>query len=227
MKPAVWIGLAAILVVALVVAMTTSKRFGALSESDPGSTNALDREAVDAQSMPGQGRSPDDANGQVTRSSIPESEIGAAPSEYAEKPPPLEFRTIPVKTSFVTKDLVDPATLPHEPIVGHKDIDAVPSRDDTSAAATIHPMFTPTEQTGIVDDDGPLGGQIPLPVQDAPGPGGLPVSAGTSDPGPESGSSEDVLSGQVIPVDPAATPPMYVLPGDDVVIEDPDRSAEP
>lgn len=223
MKIVFWIGLVAALVFALVLTMRSGER--AVVPTGP------DASGRDESSIPVIEDRFDNSDSAGVLLSEPDSVPGDAEQGDGEKPPRWEFGTIPEHKAFVTTDVIDPATLPHEPKIGLEEPDAAANRTETAAAATIHPMFTPSDQTGIVDNDGPLGGRTPRPDPNVPGPDGRVVSPGAA-------TSTDVPTvvvpdvdfdprGPGQPVDPAeaaATPPMYEIPGDEMTIEDPDQS---
>lgn len=226
MKIAFWIGLAAALVIALVLAMRSGERAGVPAGPDASGS--------DRSSIPVVEDRIDDTDSASVLLSEPDPLPGDAEQEDGEKPPRWEFGTIPEHKAFVTSDVIDPATLPHEPKVGLEERDARESHDEATADATSHPMFVPSEQTNIVDNDGPLGGQVPRPDPNVPGPDGRVVSPGAA-------TSTDVttVASQSVPFDPlgpgqpvdpaeaAVAPPNYVLPGADIEIEDPDSSGNP
>ena len=226
MKVAFWIALAAVLVIALVLAMKSGERAGAPTGPDAvGSDESAIPEVEDRLD------SSDSASASLSE---PHTATGDAGQDDGEKPPRWEFGAVPEHKAFVTTDVIDPETLPHEPKVGLKEPDVPEGRTETVADATIHPMFTPSEQTGIVDNDGPLGGQTPRPDPNVPGPDGRGVDPATAAP-----TDATTVGTQRVPFDPsgpgqpadpaeaAAAPPNYVLPGADVEIEDPDSSTSP
>ena len=226
MKAALWIGLAAALVIGLVLAISIGERSGELT--GPGAVGS------DESSLSGVNAPLGTSDSAAVLPTGPDAESVNTAQDADEDSPRRVFGTLPEHKAFVTTDVIDPATLPHEPKVGLKDPDAVPNRREESAAATIHPMFTPSAETGIVDNDGPLGGQIPQPNPNVPGPDGQTVSPGeappTDLPAVVSRRVDFDASGPGQPVDPAeaaAAPPNYVLPGSDVEIEDPDLSTPP
>ena len=226
MRVAFWIGLAVVLVIALALAMKSGERAGAPAGSEV--------RGSDEASIPVIEDHLDNPDSASVLLSEPITETGDAEQGEGEDPPRWEFGTIPEHKSFVSTEVIDPATLPHEPKIGLKEPDATAKRTETAAAATIHPMFTPSEQTGVADNDGPLGGQLPRPDPNVPGPDGRVVS-----PGAATSTDRTTVVSRRAPVDPhgpgqpadpteaAAAPPNYVLPGPDVEIEDPDASTSP
>jgi len=222
-KATLWLGGAALLLIVLIIAMQNGDRrgdaarpsVGASAEApEPTATAASTRDLMDGAAQSG------DANMVLWE---PDREFDAASDASPGEWPRTIFGTVPVKKS-IELPIVDPATLPFDPKAGSIEVSAVAR--GVSAPGETDVSVPPLGDQFFETDDGPLAGVIPQPDPSAPGPAdlsGLTVNDISDTKRVE--ISDPLGPGQ--PIDPAAAeamPPMYVLPGADVSIEDPDLS---
>lgn len=222
MKATIWLGGGALLFIVLIIAMQNGDRRGDAAGPSVGASAEAPEPAATAESM----RDLMDGAGQSGDADVvlwePDRELNAASGANTEEPPRTIFGTVPVKKS-IELPIVDPATLPFDPKAGRIEVSAV-ARGNSAPGEADDPMSTLGDQF-FETDDGPLAGVIPQPDPSAPGPAGLSGSATDLGDTARDGIADPLGPGQ--PIDPAAAeamPPMYVLPGEGVNIEDPDQS---
>ena len=223
MKATIWLGGGALLFIVLIIAMQNGDRRGDAAGPSVGASAEAPEPAATAEStrdlMDGAGQS-GDANMVLWE---PDRDLNAASDANTEEAPRTIFGTVPVKKS-IELPIVDPATLPFDPKAGRIEVSAV-ARGNSAPGEANDPMSTLGDQF-FETDDGPLAGVIPQPDPSAPGPAGLSGLTVNDISDTKRDEISDTL-GPGRPIDPeeaAVAPPNYILPGDDVIVEDPDSS---
>jgi hypothetical protein len=221
MKVATWIGGAgALFVIVLIVILKSGDRAG--NALKPSAEEPARLHPIGAPGDAGGGAGQGDNAGMML--SEPDRDLNEASAAAAttEEPPRTTAGIIPVKQSM-EMPIVDPATLPYDTNIGRIENSSAPPPPNSGPGEAYDPMLAPGDRA-VETNDGPLAGRVASPDSTAPGPAGPSVSGSTSIPNDSNpgGVLDPLGPGQ--PIDPAAAPPNYVLPGAGVTIEDPDSS---
>lgn len=225
MKVAWWLGIGTVLIVVLFVATKGGEQRRVdlpqeSSERPPEATSNPDALG------PGSGMTDsveDTRNAIATTVPVWAQEEGSTNNTGA--PPRTIFGIEPVMQS-TELPLVDPATLPFDKNIGRIEISGAARADDTISDGASHPLL-PLSNQPFETNDGPLGGVMPRPDPNVPGPAIQALS--TAEPGEVRDPAAMDPFGPGQPVDPEAAAvamPNYVLPGANDTIDSPDLSPD-